>query len=86
MAGWMLASAAAIALVKRADVAIVGTGGAGKLLGVGRTVGARPGTVLRHVALAHRLTAYRRGRFKLISWTVVVHPVAALGDVTVAGR
>src|SRR5207244_1943872 len=79
-------AAAAVAGVGRARVAVVGAGGAGSALRVGRTVGVVAGTALGQVALAGGGATLRARGDEGVRRARSVHAVAGLGHVAVARR
>src|SRR5207249_1127850 len=79
-------AAAAVAGVGRARVAVVGAGGAGSALRVGRTVGVVAGTALGQVTLAGGGATLRARGDEGVRRARSVHAVAGLGHVAVARR
>src|SRR5438093_32048 len=80
-------SAAAVAGICRADVAIVGARGAVRLLGVGRAGLTRyPGARLDHVALPGGCPAHRAAGCNDIGGTALGRPVAGLSGVAHIAR
>src|SRR5207302_347200 len=75
--------ARAVALIGRADVAVVGARRARRRLGVGGAARPAAGAHLRRVALARRAAADDEARLEHVGWTGAARPVARL--VHVAG-
>src|SRR5437870_5286758 len=75
-----------VALIERARVAVGGARRARRLLGVRRAAGARPGAVLRRVALARRGTAHRARRLEAIGRADRARARARLVHVAHPGR
>src|SRR5207245_4163416 len=77
--------AAAVALIERARIAVVGARGPTRLLGVRGTRGTRARAGLRQVARAGRRAAHGAGGLERIGGTGRARPVAGLGHVTDTG-
>src|SRR5207253_1901434 len=77
---------AAVALIERARIAVVGARGPTRLLRIRRTRGTRARAGLRQVAHAGRRAAHGAGGLEGIERTRRARPVAGLGDVADAGR
>src|SRR5439155_323198 len=78
--------AAAVALIERARIAVVGARGPTRLLGIRRTPGTRARAGFRQVAHAGRRTAHGAGGLERIGRTGRARPVAGLGHIANAGR
>src|SRR5207247_4041874 len=78
--------AAAVALIERARIAVVGARGPTRLLGIRRTRGARARAGLRYVAHARGRAAYRAGGLEGVPRATRAGPVAGLGGIAGARR
>src|SRR5439155_351779 len=78
--------AAAVALIERARIAVVGARGPARLPHICRTGRTGPRAGLRQVALACGRAARGAGGLERIGWAVVGNPVTALSHVTGARR
>src|SRR5439155_25410181 len=76
----------AIALIRRADVAVVGTCRARCLHGIGQTGGTVPGTELGVVAFVHCCATGERGRLEGVVGTRAAAAGTRLGDVAATAR
>src|SRR5262249_4044831 len=76
----------AVALIRAARIPVVGAGRARRLLRVRGARGARPGAVLRRVALARRRAAGGGRRLEGVVRTGAARPGAQLVEITVARR
>src|SRR5206468_2272017 len=84
--GVLAGIAAAVALIERARIAVVGAGRSARLLGIRRTRGTRARAGLRQVAHAGRRATHGAGGLEDIGRTGRARPVAGLGHVADAGR
>src|SRR5205823_1151387 len=75
-----------VALIERARVAVGGARRARRLLGVRRAAGARPGAVLRRVALARRGAALRARGLEAVGGADGARARARLGHIAHPGR